>query len=67
MREFIDALARTPQSTIFLVALGLTGTLGARLGKTPHVARAAVRVVVGGALALGATFLIGSLLGVSAA
>ncbi|KIC67482.1 VIT family protein [Kocuria rhizophila] len=50
-----------------LVALGLTGTLGARLGKTPHVARAAVRVVVGGALALGATFLIGSLLGVSAA
>ena len=24
MREFIDALARTPQSTIFLVALGLT-------------------------------------------
>lgn len=50
-----------------LVALGLTGTLGARLGGTPHVARAAVRVVVGGALALGATFLIGSLLGVSAA
>ncbi len=50
-----------------LVALALTGTLGARLGDTPHVARAATRVVVGGALALGATFLIGFLLGVSAA
>ena len=50
-----------------LVALALTGTLGARLGGTPHVARAATRVVVGGALALGATFLIGTLLGVSVA
>lgn len=50
-----------------LIALALTGTLGARLGKTPHVARAAFRVVVGGAIALAVTFLIGSLLGVSAA
>lgn len=50
-----------------LIALALTGTLGARLGETPHVARAATRVVVGGAIALAVTFLIGSLLGVSAA
>ncbi|MDO4918381.1 VIT family protein [Kocuria sp.] len=50
-----------------LLALALTGTLGARLGGTPRVGRATVRVVLGGAIALGATFLIGSLLGVSAA
>lgn len=50
-----------------LVALAITGSLGARLGGTPHVGRAAARVVIGGALALGATFLIGSLLGVTAA
>ncbi|GAA4698769.1 VIT family protein [Kocuria gwangalliensis] len=50
-----------------LVALAITGTLGARLGGTPHVGRAAARVVIGGALALGATFLIGSMLGVTAA
>lgn len=49
-----------------LLALAITGTLGARLGGTPHVGRAATRVVIGGALALGATFLIGSLLGVTA-
>lgn len=49
-----------------LVALALTGTVGARLGGTPRVGRAAWRVVIGGALALGATFLIGSLLGVAA-
>lgn len=50
-----------------LAALAITGTLGARLGGTPHVGRAAARVVIGGALALGATFLIGSMLGVTAA
>lgn len=50
-----------------LAALAITGTLGARLGGTPHVGRAAARVVIGGAFALGATFLIGSLLGVTAA
>lgn len=50
-----------------LVALAITGTLGARLGGTPRVHRAAARVVIGGALALGATFLIGSWLGVSVA
>lgn len=50
-----------------LLALALTGVLGAKLGGTPRVARAAARVVLGGALALVATFLIGSLLGVSGA
>lgn len=44
------------------VALALTGFTGAKLGDANPV-RAMVRVVVGGALALGATFLIGALLG----
>ncbi len=45
-----------------LVALAFTGALGARLGGSP-VTRPTVRVVLGGALALAVTFLIGSLLG----
>ncbi|MCD1146268.1 VIT family protein [Kocuria sp. LUK] len=48
-----------------LAALGLTGWLGAHLGGAPQKARAALRVVVGGALALAATFAVGSLLGVT--
>ena len=48
-----------------LAALALTGWLGARLGGTPQTGRAALRVVVGGALALVATFAVGSLLGVT--
>jgi len=47
-----------------LVALALTGTISARLGDAP-VRRAVLRLVVGGALALLATWLIGSLLGTS--
>jgi len=47
-----------------LVALAATGTTGALLGGSRPV-RPAARVVVGGALALGATFAIGSLLGVA--
>lgn len=47
-----------------LVALGLTGTLSAHLGGAPKL-RAALRLVVGGALALGVTWAIGSWLGVS--
>ena len=47
-----------------LVALALTGALGAWIGGGSKM-RAAVRVVVGGALALAATFLIGNLLGAS--
>lgn len=50
-----------------LFALAITGTLGARWGGSPHYGRAAVRVVVGGALALAASYSIGTLLGVSAA
>ena len=50
--------------TFVIVAFVLAGTgaLGARIGGSP-ILRATVRVTVGGALALGATFLIGSLLG----
>lgn len=49
-----------------LVALALTGALGAKLGGSPLL-RPTIRVVVGGALALGATFAIGSLLGTTVA
>jgi VIT1/CCC1 family predicted Fe2+/Mn2+ transporter len=51
---------------VVLVALALTGGLGARLGGTALL-RPAIRVVLGGAIALTATFLIGSLLGTAAA
>jgi VIT1/CCC1 family predicted Fe2+/Mn2+ transporter len=47
-----------------LVALALTGTISARLGDAP-VGRAVLRLVIGGALALIATWLIGTLLGTS--
>jgi len=49
---------------VVLLALALTGATGARIGGG-SVRRATVRVVVGGALALAATFAIGSLLGTS--
>lgn len=49
-------------SVVVLVALAITGILGARLGNSP-VLRAAVRVLIGGALALIATILVGLLLG----
>jgi VIT1/CCC1 family predicted Fe2+/Mn2+ transporter len=45
-----------------LLALALTGALAAKLGGSPPL-RPTIRVVVGGALALGATFAVGSLLG----
>jgi vacuolar iron transporter family protein len=45
-----------------LVALALTGALGARIGGSPLL-RPTIRVVLGGAIALAATFLIGTLLG----
>ncbi|MGY2743049.1 VIT1/CCC1 transporter family protein [Pseudarthrobacter sp. O4] len=47
-----------------LVALAITGALGAWIGGGSKL-RAAVRVVMGGALALAATFIIGNLLGAS--
>lgn len=59
----------TPQSLrvpltfiVVLVALAGTGVLSARLGGSRPV-RAAIRVVIGGAIALAATFTIGALLG----
>lgn len=45
-----------------LVALGITGALGAILGKS-HWLRPTLRVLIGGALALAVTFGIGALLG----
>lgn len=45
-----------------LVALAITGATSARIGGSPWL-RPTVRVVVGGAIALAATFLIGTLLG----
>ena len=45
-----------------LIALALTGATSARIGGSPWM-RPTVRVVVGGAIALAATFLIGTLLG----
>ena len=47
-----------------LVALATTGAIGARIGGS-HWLRPTIRVVVGGAIALAATFLIGTLLGSS--
>jgi VIT1/CCC1 family predicted Fe2+/Mn2+ transporter len=47
---------------VVLVALGLTGAAGARLGGAPAL-RPTVRTLVGGALALAATWSIGLLLG----
>jgi vacuolar iron transporter family protein len=45
-----------------LIALAVTGTVGAQLGGSSR-RRAALRVVIGGAIALGATYGIGHLLG----
>lgn len=47
---------------VVILLLAATGILGARLGGANQL-RAAVRVVIGGALALGATFTIGAILG----
>lgn len=56
------ASVRVPVTFIaVLVALALTGALGARIGGG-SVPKATIRVVVGGAAALAATFIIGSLL-----
>lgn len=59
------ASVRVPVTfVVVLVALALTGAMGARIGGAP-VGRATARVVLGGALALVATFAIGSALGTS--
>lgn len=49
-------------AVVVLLALAATGYLSARIGGSPTL-RPTARVVVGGAVALGATFLVGSLLG----
>lgn len=49
-----------------LLALGVTGALGARLGGSP-VLRPTLRVLIGGAVALAVTFGIGALLGTTIA
>ncbi len=63
------AIALTPSGVrvvtaigITLVALGVLGVVGARLGGAP-VARAALRVVLGGAFAMAITMAIGALVG----
>jgi vacuolar iron transporter family protein len=59
----IGASVRIPATfVVVLVALAITGAAGARIGGSP-AGRATVRVVIGGAIALAATFLIGHLLG----
>ncbi|MTB89146.1 VIT family protein [Aeromicrobium senzhongii] len=59
----LDARLAVTFATV-LVALALTGTISARIGGGDR-RRAAVRLVVGGALALALTYLIGRLLGSS--
>ncbi|MBA8992090.1 VIT family protein [Curtobacterium sp. MCLR17_039] len=51
---------------VVLIALALTGATGAKIGGG-SIPRATIRVLIGGALALAATFIIGSLLGTSGA
>lgn len=60
---FFPASMRVPATfATVLLALAITGATGGYLGDSPML-RPLVRVVVGGALALAATFLIGRLLG----
>lgn len=60
---FTPADVRIPVTfAVVLLALVLTGTISAKIGGS-RVGRAVVRLVIGGALALGATWGIGTLLG----
>lgn len=59
------ASARVPVTfAVVLVALAATGVTSAVIGGSP-VVRATLRVVIGGAIALVATYLVGTLLGTS--
>jgi vacuolar iron transporter family protein len=61
----IHATVRIPITFVaVLVALAITGFVGAKIGGSAP-GRATIRVVIGGALALAATYLIGHLLGAS--
>jgi VIT1/CCC1 family predicted Fe2+/Mn2+ transporter len=60
---FFPATIRIPATfAAVLVALAITGAAGGYLGGSP-ILRPTIRVVMGGAIALAATFLIGRLLG----
>ena len=62
---FFPASMRVPATfATVLFALAITGATGGYLGDSPML-RPLVRVVLGGALALAATFLIGRLLGIT--
>ena len=59
----LPATIRIPATfAAVLVALAITGAAGGYLGGSP-ILRPTIRVVIGGAIALAATFLIGRLLG----
>ena len=61
----LAAVIRIPATVaVVVLALALTGAIGARLGGA-HPLRPTLRTVVGGGLALLLTFLIGHLLGTS--
>ena len=59
---FPDAMRVPATFVAVLLALAITGATGAYLGGSP-ILRPTIRVVIGGAIALAATFLIGRLLG----
>jgi VIT1/CCC1 family predicted Fe2+/Mn2+ transporter len=59
---FPDAIRIPATFAAVLLALAITGAAGGYLGGSP-ILRPTIRVVVGGAIALAATFLIGRLLG----
>jgi VIT1/CCC1 family predicted Fe2+/Mn2+ transporter len=60
---FVPAAARVPVTFVaVLIALAITGSVAAQIGGSPKL-RATLRVTIGGALALAATFGIGTLLG----
>ena len=59
---FPDAMRVPATFVAVLIALAITGATGAYLGSSP-VLRPTIRVVIGGAIALAATFLVGRLLG----
>ncbi|PQZ86411.1 hypothetical protein CQ018_18800 [Arthrobacter sp. MYb227] len=62
---FLPGALKIPITFIaVMIALGITGALGARLGGAPML-RPTLRVLIGGAAALAVTFAIGSWLGVS--
>jgi VIT1/CCC1 family predicted Fe2+/Mn2+ transporter len=59
---FPEAMRVPATFVAVLLALAITGATGAYLGGSP-ILRPTIRVVIGGAIALAATFLIGRLLG----